>query len=63
MIRLSDLIGTLVSAYLITAEEKYAGHASLHLKAWFVEEKTKMRPSLLYGLAIQGGILVEALEL
>ncbi len=54
MIRLSDLIGTLVSAYLITAEEKYAGHAALHLKAWFVEEKTKMRPSLLYGQAIQG---------
>jgi hypothetical protein len=54
MIRLSEIIGTLVSAYLLTGEEKYARHAVRHLRAWFVEEKTKMRPSLLYGQAIKG---------
>ncbi len=54
MIRLSELIGTLVSAYLITGEEKFARHAARHLCAWFVEENTKMRPSLLYGQAIKG---------
>lgn len=54
MIRLSDIIGTLASAYLITSEEKYATHAVSHLKAWFVDEQTKMNPSLLYGQAIKG---------
>ena len=54
MIRLSELTGTLVSAYLITEEEKYARQAVAHLRAWFVEPKTRMRPSLLYGQAIKG---------
>lgn len=34
MIRLSDIIGTFTSAYVITADEKYAEHAVKHLKAW-----------------------------
>lgn len=54
MIRLSDIIGTLTSAYLITEDEKYAAKAVLHLKAWFIDEKTRMNPSLLYGQAIKG---------
>ncbi len=54
MIRLSDIIGTLTSAYLITKDEKYAAQATVHLKAWFVNEETKMNPSLLYGQAITG---------
>lgn len=54
MIRLSELMGTLVSAYLITKEETYASKAVTHLRAWFVEPKTRMRPSLLYGQAIKG---------
>jgi hypothetical protein len=54
MIRLSEIIGTLASAYLITPESRYASHALNHLKAWFVDESTKMNPSLLYGQAIKG---------
>ena len=54
MIRLSEMIGTLVSAFLITKEKKYAQKAMDHLRAWFVESKTRMRPSLLYGQAIKG---------
>jgi len=54
MIRLSELIGTLVSAYLITEKEKYARQAVAHLRAWFVKPKSRMRPSLLYGQAIKG---------
>ena len=54
MVHLSDLIGTLTSAYLITQDEKYVTHAVVHLKAWFVDEETKMNPSLLYGQAITG---------
>jgi hypothetical protein len=54
MIRLSDIMGTLASAYLITHDEKYAAHAVVHLNAWFVHEKTRMNPSLFYGQAIKG---------
>ena len=54
MVRLSEIIGTLTSAYLLTDEEKYAGQAVRHLKAWFVDEATRMNPSLLYGQAIMG---------
>ncbi len=54
MIRLSDIIGTLTSAYVVSGEEKYVVHAVKHLKAWFVDESTRMNPSLLYGQAISG---------
>ena len=54
MIRLSDIVGCLTSAYLITQDERYAAHAVRHLDAWFVKNSTKMNPNLLYGQAIQG---------
>src|SRR4051812_5470261 len=54
MVRLSDIIGTLASAYLITNDDHYAKHAVKHLKAWFVDEETRMNPSLLYSQAIKG---------
>jgi hypothetical protein len=54
MVRLSEIIGTLTSAYIITGESKYASHALAHLNAWFVDEPTRMNPSLLYGQAIMG---------
>lgn len=54
MIRLSDIIGTLTSAWRITGDEKHAAHAVTHLKAWFINEETRMNPSLLYGQAIKG---------
>lgn len=54
MVRLSDIVGTLVSAYLLTNEAMYAAHAVEHLKAWFVAADTRMNPNLLYGQAIKG---------
>lgn len=54
MIRLSQIVGTLASAYKITGNEKYAEQALIHLKAWFVDKETMMNPSLLYAQAIQG---------
>lgn len=54
MIRLSELVGTLTSAYLLTNDEKYAAYAVAHLKAWFVDEATRMNPSLQFGQAIKG---------
>lgn len=54
MIRLSDIMGSLASAYLVTGEQKYADAAIDHLKAWFVTPETRMNPNLLYAQAIKG---------
>ena len=56
IIRLSQIIGSLASAYIITNDEKYVKQAMLHVKAWFVNEETKMNPSLLYAQAIKGKV-------
>ena len=54
MIRLSQVVGTLASAYILTKDEKYVLHALEHCKAWFVDSSTMMNPSLLYAQAIKG---------
>jgi len=54
MIRFSQIIGSLTSAYIITKEMKYVSHAMTHLRAWFIDEQTLMNPSLLYAQAIKG---------
>src|SRR3954468_15806800 len=40
MIRLSEIVGTLASAYALTSDDKYVRQAVKHLKAWFVEPET-----------------------
>lgn len=54
MIRFSEVIGALASAYQITGDEKYVKQALVHLKAWFVNQETLMNPNLAYAQAIQG---------
>jgi Alginate lyase len=54
MIRFSQIIGSLASAYLITDNEKYVKQAFIHLNAWFINESTRMNQSLLYAQAIKG---------
>jgi hypothetical protein len=54
MIRFSRIIGALASAYKLTGDEKYVRHALLHLRAWFTDSQTLMKPSLLYAQAISG---------
>jgi hypothetical protein len=54
MIRLSQIVGNLASAYKITGNEKYVSKAFEHFKAWFVDPETMMNPSLLYAQAIKG---------
>lgn len=56
MIRFSQIVGSLASAYLITKDEKYVKHAFLHINAWFVDKNTLMNPSLLYAQAIKGKV-------
>jgi len=54
MIRLSEIVATMASAYVLTGDDKYVRHGLKHLKAWFVDPETKMNPNLLYGQAIKG---------
>jgi hypothetical protein len=54
MIRLSQIVGSLASAYKITGNEKYVKQAFVHLQAWFADPATRMNPSLLYSQAIKG---------
>ncbi|MET2986074.1 alginate lyase family protein [Aureibaculum conchae] len=56
MIRLSQISGSLASAYVITKDEKYVNQLIPHLKAWFIDEATKMNPNLLFGQAIMGKV-------
>ena len=56
VVRLSEIVGTLASAWLLTGEARYAEGANAQLRAWFVDPETRMNPSLLYGQAIQGRV-------
>lgn len=54
MMRLSVQLPALAAAWQITGDAKYAEHAARHLRAWFLDEKTRMNPHLRYAQAIQG---------
>lgn len=54
MANFRDAVKTLVSAYKWTGDERYAQYALLHLQAWFVNEGTRMNPTLLFSQAIKG---------
>src|SRR5213595_1982446 len=54
MRRLSQIVPALVAAYDLTRDQRYARHAAAHLRAWFVDERTRMNPSLLFSQAIKG---------
>jgi hypothetical protein len=53
---LSRWVAALTAAYLLTGEEKYADKAMLHLRTWFLDDATRMNPSLLYAQAIKGRV-------
>jgi hypothetical protein len=54
LVRLSVEVPALTAAWVLTAEDQYAAHARRHLRAWFVDRATAMRPSLQYAQAIHG---------
>ncbi len=51
---MSIAVPALTAAYLLTSDQKYSRRAVNHLVAWFVDENTRMNPSLLYSQAIHG---------
>jgi hypothetical protein len=54
LMRLSVQASALAAAWRLTKDERYARHAALHLRAWFIEPATLMSPHLEYAQAIQG---------
>jgi hypothetical protein len=56
MVRLSLHVPALAAAWRLTKERRYADHAVRHLRAWFVDESTRMNPHLLYSQAIHGRV-------
>jgi len=54
MVRLSEIVGTLASAFLLSQDRCYLEHGLTHLAAWFVHPESRMNPNLLYGQAIKG---------
>jgi hypothetical protein len=54
MIRLSEIVGSLTTAFILTGKQAYADKALQHCKAWFVDTATRMNPHLLYAQAIKG---------
>jgi hypothetical protein len=54
LMRLSVQVPALVAAWKLTGEARYANHAAKHLRAWFLDEKTRMNPSLKFAQAIKG---------
>src|ERR1700752_1675735 len=54
LMRLSVQVPALVAAWKLTRDERYANHAVKHVKAWFVDQTTRMNPNLQYAQAIYG---------
>jgi hypothetical protein len=51
---LSVQMPALTAAWVFTKEKRYAARAADHLRAWFVDSKTRMNPNLQYAQAIHG---------
>ncbi len=56
LMRLSVQVPALVAAWKLTGEKRYAAHAAKHLRAWFLDEKTRMNPHLKFAQAIKGRV-------
>src|ERR1700689_4974577 len=54
LLKLSVEMPCLAAAWKLSKETRYAEHAAAHLRAWFVDEATRMNPNLQYAQAIHG---------
>jgi len=54
LMRLSVQMPALVAAWKLTRDARYAKHAALHLRAWFIDPSTRMNPHLQFAQAIHG---------
>ena len=54
LMRFSVQVPALAAAFLVTRDQRYAKQAASHLRAWFLDEATRMNPNLQYAQAIHG---------
>ena len=54
LMRLSVQVPALAAAWKLTKDKRYSAKAASHLRAWFVDERTRMNPNLQYAQAIHG---------
>lgn len=54
LMRLSVQVPALTAAWKLTKDKRYDQHAAKHLRAWFLEEATRMNPHLKFSQAIKG---------
>src|SRR5579863_1721862 len=52
LMKLSVQAPALTAAWKLSKERRYADHAAAYLRAWFVDEATRMNPNLQYSQAI-----------
>jgi hypothetical protein len=56
LMRFSVQLPALVAAWKMSRDWRFARHAAAHLRAWFVDERTRMNPHLKYAQAIKGRV-------
>ncbi len=54
LMKLSVQMPALAAAWKLSGERRYADRAAAHLRAWFVDDATRMNPNLQYAQAIHG---------
>ncbi|HSE31871.1 MAG TPA: alginate lyase family protein [Pyrinomonadaceae bacterium] len=54
LMRFSIQVPALAAAWKITKDLRYARKAATHLRAWFIDDDTRMNPNLQYAQAIHG---------
>ena len=54
LLRFSVQVPALAAAWKLTGDKRYADHASAHLRAWFIDPRTRLNPNLQYAQAIYG---------
>jgi hypothetical protein len=52
LVRMNGIVAACVAAWRLTTEAKYAQHAMLHLRAWFLDDATRMEPNLEHAATI-----------
>jgi hypothetical protein len=54
LLRFSVQMPALVAAWKLSGDQRYAHHAAAHLRAWFIDPRTRLNPKLQYAQAIFG---------